>query len=146
MSDWFSFEISVHKNTCILVYAQHFSLFSLRTLTLSPLLQQMRYQCIIDLNKFSVCKNGILMIIKIVFSIAKQCFIIAIHATCIVIISPLCMHLYNKIQNEIQYFYNKESRLQHTWQGPTSQAKKIVVKAAKYSLANLDGGSIVFIC
>lgn len=34
----------------------------------------------------------------------------------------------------------------YTSHGPTSQGKNIVVKAAKYSLENLEGGIITFIC
>lgn len=33
-----------------------------------------------------------------------------------------------------------------TSHGPTSQAKKMVVKTAKYSLASLDSGSNALIC
>jgi hypothetical protein len=33
-----------------------------------------------------------------------------------------------------------------TSHGPTSQGKNIVVKAAKYSLENFEGGIITFIC
>lgn len=34
----------------------------------------------------------------------------------------------------------------YTSHGPTSQGKNIVVKAAKYSRENLEGGIIIFIC
>lgn len=34
----------------------------------------------------------------------------------------------------------------YTSHGPTSQGKNIVVKAAKYSRENLEGGIITFIC
>ena len=52
----------------------------------------------------------------------------------------------NKIHFKNNHYYNIKNKKFLTSLGPTSQAKNKVVKAAKYSLLNVDSGSIIFIC
>lgn len=61
----------------------------------------------------------------------------------------ICVYIYKQplISNYVLGTKGLCVNLQHlTSQGPTNQAKKTVVNAAKYSLVNLDCGSNVLIC
>jgi hypothetical protein len=48
-----------------------------------------------------------------------------------------------RLNKKAKYVY---AYMYYTSHGPTSQGKNIVVKAAKYSRENLEGGIITFIC